>query len=150
MLHGSFHLLHPLIVVARGGLDGKTEGPGPATAPVGWSSGSRTVGRPVGAGRPANGGTLTLVLFMVIERFKDGQPRPVYERAATGRRMPDGLRYVDSWVEANFARCFQLMECDDLTLLMTWIANWSDLVDFEVVPVVTSAQAAAALPPPGR
>ncbi len=108
------------------------------------------MGRPVGAGRPAGGGTLTLVLFMVIERFKDGQPRPVYERAATGRLMPDGLRYVDSWVEANFARCFQLMECDDLTLLMTWIANWSDLVDFEVVPVVTSAQAAAALPPAGR
>ncbi len=79
---------------------------------------------------------------MVVERFKDGQSRPVYERAAAeGRMMPDGLRYVDSWVEANFARCFQLMECDDLTLLMTWIAAWSDLVDFEVVPVVTSAQA---------
>jgi hypothetical protein len=86
------------------------------------------------------------VLFMVIERFKDGQARPVYERAAAdGRMMPDGLRYVDSWVEANFARCFQLMECDDLTLLMTWIARWSDLVDFEVVPVVPSASAAAAV-----
>jgi hypothetical protein len=86
------------------------------------------------------------VLFMVIERFKDGQARPVYERAAAeGRMMPDGLRYVDSWVEANFARCFQLMECDDLALLMAWIARWSDLVDFEVVPVVTSAQAAASL-----
>ncbi|MFC4036843.1 DUF3303 domain-containing protein [Dactylosporangium siamense] len=83
---------------------------------------------------------------MVIERFRNGQPRPVYDRAAAdGRLMPDGLRYVDSWVEANFARCFQLMECDDLTLLMTWIANWSDLVDFDVVPVVTSAQAAAAV-----
>lgn len=104
------------------------------------------MGRPVGAGRPASG-TLAPVLFMVIERFKDGQPRPVYERAAAGRLMPEGLRYVDSWVEASFARCFQLMECDDLALLMTWIANWSDLVDFEVVPVVTSAQAAAALPP---
>ncbi|GAA3196038.1 hypothetical protein GCM10010532_013810 [Dactylosporangium siamense] len=86
------------------------------------------------------------MLFMVIERFRNGQPRPVYDRAAAdGRLMPDGLRYVDSWVEANFARCFQLMECDDLTLLMTWIANWSDLVDFDVVPVVTSAQAAAAV-----
>lgn len=83
---------------------------------------------------------------MVIERFKNGQPRPVYERAAAdGRMMPDGLRYVDSWVEANFARCFQLMECDDLTLLMTWIARWSDLVDFEVVPVVTSPEARAAV-----
>lgn len=85
---------------------------------------------------------------MVIERFKDGQPRPVYERAAAeGRLMPDGLRYVDSWVEANFARCFQLMQCDDLTLLMTWIANWSDLVDFDVVPVVPSSQAATAAGP---
>ncbi|WP_327011853.1 DUF3303 domain-containing protein [Dactylosporangium sp. NBC_01737] len=83
---------------------------------------------------------------MVIERFKDGQPRPVYERAAAdGRMMPDGLRYVDSWVEASFARCFQLMECDDLSLLMTWIARWSDLVDFEVVPVVPSASASAAI-----
>jgi hypothetical protein len=87
--------------------------------------------------------TLITMLFMVVERFRDGQALPVYERAREqGRMMPDGLRYVDSWVEANFARCFQLMECDDLGLLMTWISRWTDLVDFEVVPVVTSAQAA--------
>ena len=82
---------------------------------------------------------------MVVERYRQG-PGPVYARLeAKGRMLPDGLRYVDSWVEASYARCFQLMECDDLTLLMTWIAQWSDLVDFEVVPVVTSAQAAAAV-----
>ncbi|MFD0580004.1 DUF3303 domain-containing protein [Dactylosporangium darangshiense] len=79
---------------------------------------------------------------MVIERFRGGQPRPVYDRARErGRMLPDGLRYVDSWVAADFARCFQLMECDDVTLLMAWVARWSDLVDFEIVPVAPSAQA---------
>ncbi len=80
---------------------------------------------------------------MVVERFRDQGAGPVYARARErGRLMPDGLRYVSSWVEANFARCFQVMECDDLSLLMAWINEWSDLVDFEVVPVVTSAAAA--------
>ncbi|MEV0457239.1 DUF3303 domain-containing protein [Catellatospora methionotrophica] len=85
------------------------------------------------------------MLFMVVERFREAGAKPVYERAREqGRMMPEGLRYVDSWVDAGFTRCFQLMECDDLSMLMTWISRWSDLVDFEVVPVVTSAQAAAA------
>jgi len=84
------------------------------------------------------------MMFMVIERFRDGDARPVYERAdERGRILPEGLTYVDSWVEANLSRCFQLMECDDLTLLVTWISHWVDLVDFEVVPVVGSSQAAA-------
>lgn len=52
--------------------------------------------------------------------------------------IPEGLRYVDSWVDVNLGRCFQLVECDDLALLSTWIAQWSDLVEFEVIPVVTS------------
>jgi hypothetical protein len=83
-------------------------------------------------------------MFMVIERFVDGDARPVYERVAErGRITPDGLRYVDSWVDVSLRRCFQLMECSDLTLLMTWIAQWSDLVEFEVVPVVSSREAAA-------
>ena len=79
---------------------------------------------------------------MVIERFRGGQPRPVYDRAREqGRMLPEGLRYVDSWVAADFGRCFQLMECEDVTLLMAWVARWSDLVDFEIVPVAPSAQA---------
>jgi hypothetical protein len=87
------------------------------------------------------------MLFMVIERYRAGDPRPVYDRARErGRLLPDGLRYVDSWVDAGFTRCFQLMECDDLTLLMRWVSDWSDLVDFEVVPVVTSAEASSCLP----
>jgi Protein of unknown function (DUF3303) len=80
---------------------------------------------------------------MVVERFAHGA-RPVYERAAErGRLLPEGLTYVDSWVAADLRRCFQLMETDDAALLDGWIANWSDLVDFEVVPVTGSAEAAA-------
>jgi hypothetical protein len=86
---------------------------------------------------------------MVIERFRDGAA-PVYGRARErGRMAPDGLRYVDSWVDVNLRRCFQLMECSDAALLSAWIARWADLVDFEVVPVVTSAQASAVLNPAG-
>jgi hypothetical protein len=87
---------------------------------------------------------MAAMLFMVIERYRDQNANPVYERARErGRMMPDGLRYVDSWVDAGFGRCFQVMECADLSLLMTWISRWSDLVEFEVVPVVTSEEAAA-------
>jgi hypothetical protein len=79
------------------------------------------------------------MLFMVIERFKDRDPAPVYARLRErGRSMPDGLRYVDSWIEVNFDRCFQVMECDDIDLLQRWILEWSDLVKFEVVPVSPS------------
>ena len=77
--------------------------------------------------------------FMVIERFHDRNAAPVYRRFREhGRMMPDGLRYVASWIETNFNRCFQLMECDDERLFADWIANWNDLADFEVVPVATS------------
>jgi hypothetical protein len=89
--------------------------------------------------------------FMVIERFLDGDARAVYERLAErGRITPDGLRYVDSWVEVSLRRCFQLLECDDLTLLMSWIAQWNDLVEFEVIPVVTSREAAAVVRSSGQ
>lgn len=82
------------------------------------------------------------MLFMVVEHFKNRDAAPVYRRfQEKGRMMPEGLKYIDSWVETNFDRCFQLMECDDPALFQTWIDNWKDLVDFEVVPVVTSAEA---------
>ena len=84
------------------------------------------------------------MLFMVIERFKNRDAAPVYTRfRERGRMMPDGLKYVDSWVEANFDRCFQLMECNDEALFQEWMANWNDLADFEVVEVMTSQQASA-------
>lgn len=80
---------------------------------------------------------------MVIETFTRG-PEPVYARAAQrGRLLPPGLVYLDSWVdERGLGRCFQLMETDDPALLDDWIAQWSDLAEFEVVPVVSSAEAA--------
>ena len=81
------------------------------------------------------------MLFMVIERFKDRDARAVYRRfLEKGRMMPEGLIYRDSWIEANFERCFQLMECDDITLLQEWILSWQDLADFEIVPVAESAR----------
>lgn len=79
------------------------------------------------------------MLFMIIERFKDRDPAPVYGRLlGQGRAMPEGLRYVDSWVEANFDRCFQLVEADDAAALQRWILGWRDLVEFEIVPVAPS------------
>ena len=87
---------------------------------------------------------LTPMLFMIIERFRDGDVLPIYKRVRDqGRLLPDGLTYVDSWVEANFARCFQLMETDDPALIGVWTGRWRDLVEFEVIPVVRSAEAAA-------
>lgn len=79
---------------------------------------------------------------MVIERFVQGA-RPVYERAAEkGRMLPEGLVYLDSWIDESLNRCFQLMETDDPALFDDWIADWSDLTEFEVVPVIDSAEAA--------
>ncbi len=79
------------------------------------------------------------MLFMVIERFRGRDARPAYRRLRdSGRQMPEGLRYVDSWIEPNFDRCFQLMETADAGLLQQWILAWSDLMEFEIVPVVPS------------
>ncbi len=84
------------------------------------------------------------MLFMVIERFKDRDPAPIYQRLReSGRSMPDGLQYIGSWMEANFDRCFQLMECEDARLIMQWILEWRDLMDFEVVPVSASQEVRA-------
>lgn len=100
------------------------------------------------------------MLFMIIERFKDRDPEPIYRRLAeSGRFMPEGLRYHDSWIEPNFDRCFQLMECADARLLMEWIRQWRDLMEFEIVPVCPSrevrplfgsAEASPAAPPAPR
>ena len=86
------------------------------------------------------------MLFMVIEQFKDRDAKAVYRRfREQGRGTPDGLKYIDSWIEANLHRSFQLMECNDVRLLQQWVAFWSDLIDFEIVPVGTSAEARAAI-----
>ena len=86
--------------------------------------------------------------FVIVERFRDGDPVPVYRRFRDrGRLAPEGLRYVNSWVSIDLTTCYQVMECDDRRLLDQWIANWSDIVEFEVVPAITSAEAAAAVAP---
>ena len=87
---------------------------------------------------------LAHVLYMVIEHLRD--TKAVYERfAAKGRMLPDGLRYVDSWIvdTAAMDTCYQLMETDDPALFDVWFARWSDLGSIEVVPVISSAEASA-------
>ena len=81
---------------------------------------------------------------MVIERFKNRDAAAVYRRLREhGRFLPENLVFVGSWVETNFDRCFQLMECESIGDLEAWVAQWRDLVDFEFVPVMTGADAAA-------
>ena len=82
------------------------------------------------------------MLFMIIERFKDQDMLPVYKKFRdSGRMMPDGLKYIDSWIEPNFARCFQLMESNDLRLLQEWVLGWRGSgATFEIVPVVSSRE----------
>ncbi len=86
------------------------------------------------------------MLYMVIERFKNQDAAPVYRRFRdNGRMMPEGLEYLSSWVDIKLERCFQVMETSDPTLMAEWIENWSDIVEFDVVPVMSSADAARAV-----
>ncbi len=88
------------------------------------------------------------MLFMIIETYRNGDAVPVYSRFRDhGRLAPDGLQYVSSWVTADHRRCYQVMETSDRELLEQWIARWEDLVEFEIIPVTTSAEAAAAIAP---
>ena len=83
------------------------------------------------------------MLYMIVERFRDGDPVPVYRRfREQGRMAPAGLRYVSSWVDEKLERCFQLMESPDVSHIDEWIANWTDIVEFEVYPVISSQEAA--------
>ena len=84
------------------------------------------------------------MLYMIIERFRDGDPVPVYRRfREQGRLAPEGLDYVNSWVTPDLTTCYQVMQTDDRSLLDEWLANWSDIVNFEVHPVITSPEAAS-------
>ena len=85
------------------------------------------------------------MLFMVIERFEGNDMVPIYQRLEEqGRQLPEGLAYVDSWIEANFSRCFQLMECADARLLQEWVLGWRGTgATFEIVPVVPSRETRA-------
>ena len=82
--------------------------------------------------------------YMVVERFKNGCAKAIYERARErGRMLPDGLEYVDGWVSAKLDVCFQLMDCENEQLFAEWFRSWSDLVEFETIPVVSSAEASS-------
>ncbi len=84
--------------------------------------------------------------YMIVERFRGGDAAPVYRRfREQGRLAPEGLRYVTSWITADLAQCFQVMECEDPRLLEEWTSRWSDLVEFEILPVISSAEAAEAV-----
>jgi hypothetical protein len=86
------------------------------------------------------------VLFMVIETFRNQDARAIYARLREkGRQMPEGLAFVGSWVTADLGRCFQLMESDDVVLLQRWAAAWSDLMEFEIVPVAPGEALARAM-----
>jgi hypothetical protein len=88
------------------------------------------------------------MLFVVIERFRNGDPKPVYARfAERGRMAPDGVQYINSWTTNDLRTCYQVMACESRDLLDVWIARWSDLVDFEVHEVMTSGDAARAVNP---
>jgi hypothetical protein len=79
---------------------------------------------------------------MIIERFRPGKIRNVYKRfEEKGRMMPEGLKYVNSWIDEKITTCYQVMETDSSEKLNEWISHWNDLVDFEIIPVISSAQA---------
>jgi len=82
------------------------------------------------------------MLFMVIETFRDNDMVPIYQRLRDeSRKIPEGLTYLDSWVEPNFHRCFQLMECSDLRLFQEWVLQWRGYgVTIEIIPVVSSKE----------
>lgn len=88
------------------------------------------------------------MLFMIIEHFRPGQAPAIYRRFRDrGRLMPEGVRYVSSWIDLDFQRCFQVMEAESEQDLKAWTSNWQDLMDFEIIPVRTSADAAEAIGP---
>jgi len=89
-----------------------------------------------------------MALYMVIERYRNGDAAPVYARFREhGRMAPAGVEYVSSWVTEDLAACYQVMKADERALLDEWMRHWSDLVDFEVHPVMTSQEAAARFRP---
>jgi len=89
-----------------------------------------------------------LAMYMVVERFKNNDAVPIYRRFhERGRMMPAGLEYLSSWVDEKMERCFQLMETEDPSLFEQWIANWNDLADFEIFPVMTSREASDRIAP---
>jgi hypothetical protein len=88
------------------------------------------------------------MLYMVVEKFRSPGAIEIYRRAKTqGRMMPEGLEYVSSWVDLDFTTCFQLMETENVVLFETWVSQWKDLIDFEIIAVLTSSEAMKTIAP---
>lgn len=88
------------------------------------------------------------MLYMIIEDFRDGDPLPVYRRLRDrGRQQPEGLLYRGSWITRDLERCYQVMECEDPDLLEQWMSRWRDVMRFQVIPVITSAEAVEEVAP---
>jgi hypothetical protein len=89
------------------------------------------------------------MLFMVIETFERDDMVPIYRHIRDhGRQLPDGLEFVDSWIEPGFGRCFQLMRTQDARTLQAWVLGFRGLgARFEIVPVVPSADTRAVVAP---
>jgi len=88
------------------------------------------------------------MLFMVIETFRNQNAEAIYARfREQGRMTPEGVTFLNSWVSADLGRCFQIMECDDIAKMQSWVARWTDLVSFEIVPIAAGGETAAALAP---
>ncbi len=88
------------------------------------------------------------MLFMVVEHFRNNDPLPIYRRFRdSGRMAPEGVQYISSWVDDKLERCFQIMDASERNLLDQWMENWSDIVDFEVYPVLSSKEAADRVAP---
>lgn len=79
--------------------------------------------------------------YLVIEKYQSGKTEAIYQRfAAKGRMLPQGVQYIDSWVEENLQKCYQIMESDHLESLQEWVDKWNDLVDFEIIPVLSTKE----------
>ena len=80
------------------------------------------------------------MLFMVIERFTPENLKRVGERfRKSGRMMPEDVVYHASWLEPDGSRCFQVMEAPSRERLQVWVDRWRDLMEVEILPVLTSA-----------
>jgi hypothetical protein len=89
-----------------------------------------------------------IVLYMIVEHFKNDDPIPVYRRFRDqGRLAPDGLQYVSSWVDDKLENCFQIMETSNRNLLDQWIEHWSDIVEFDIFPIISSKEASEKIAP---
>ena len=82
------------------------------------------------------------MLYFIIEQFHPGKVQELYKRfEEKGRMMPEGVSYINSWINKELTVCYQVMEADDINKLQEWISNWDDLADFEIIPVITSKEA---------